>query len=93
MLQTPQPNQLWQSQWASELNALLAKPLSQGSLIGPFTLSVGNNVLNTRLGRSLQGWVVARVLGAPTALYEVSSDTSTLTLNSSAIATISLIVF
>ncbi len=92
-LNTPQPNPLWVSQWASELNPLLRKPLANTTTVGPITLAVGSNRINTHLGRPLQGWIVSRVLGAATALYEVSSDDATLTLNSTAIATIYLLVF
>lgn len=51
---------LMQTQWAQQLNGLLSNPLSNGMLLKEISLSTGNNAVNHKLGRKLQGWVLTR---------------------------------
>lgn len=45
-----------------------------------FTASPQTKQISTRLGRKPLGWLVTRVRGGVSALYETASDASTLTL-------------
>ena len=50
------PYELHQTQWASQLNPLLANLLVQGMLLNGQNLATGVNVINHKLGRAPQGW-------------------------------------
>lgn len=68
--------QLMQSKWSSELNPLLANPMSVGHLLSSVPLVSGSNVVNHGLGSKLQGWMTVRrrqwlSSGTPT-VYDVS---------------------
>lgn len=66
-------------------DALNNNPFLNGVMYAPGTqMTVGNNVISHRLGRTPQGWIVTRVTGAATNLYEVSRNERTITLNASA---------
>lgn len=84
-----------QTTWASQLDPLLAKPLSQAILLQNIEINIGNNTINHKLGRNLQGWVVSRVFDAVIGLYEIPSQlpSKTLILNANAAGTIDLLVF
>lgn len=87
---------MMQSQWASQLNPVIANSLVQGVLLERVSLSSGLNTINHRLGRKLKGWFVTRIRG-PASLYD-TQDTNqmpdkTLTLNSSAAVIVDLWVF
>lgn len=86
-----------QSSWASQLNPLLALPLSQGLLLKNVVLVSGTNAVNHKLGRALQGWIVTRVRNNAVTLYDLQdsnqSPALTLLLNASTGATVDLFVF
>lgn len=88
---------LLQTNWSSQLNPLLDKPLSSSLVLASVTLSTGDNVINHKLGRKLRGWIVTRMIGSFVQLYDKQSTNTisdkTLVLNSSATGLIDLIVF
>lgn len=85
--------QLMQSSWASQLNPLLALPTSSPSLLKNIKLVSGANVINHKLGRVPQGWIVTDVNAVITLYRSAAFNDLTLTLTSSGAATISLMVF
>ncbi len=85
-----------QNSWATAINPVLSNPANQSLLLKDVVLAVGDNTINHRLGRKLQGWIVIRK-NATADIYDKQSTNQmqelTLILHSSAIATISLEVF
>lgn len=85
-----------QTNWAKELNPVLAFPLNSGLILSQVALTTGANVVNHKLARKLQGWFIVRQRSAGTA-YDTqdSNQTPALTLNltSSANMTVDLVVF
>lgn len=88
---------LLQTNWAAQLNPIIQLPLSNSILLPLISLSMGDNVINHRLGRNLQGWIVTRMENAFVELFDKQSTNQmkdkTLILNSSAVGLIDLIVF
>jgi hypothetical protein len=85
-----------QNSWASVLNPFIANPFLNGILLKNISLSSGDNTINHKLGRNLQGWVLVRKRQSVD-IYD-KQDTNqmpdlTLVLNASATATIDLYVF
>lgn len=85
--------QLWQTQWKSQLDPVIAKPIVDGLLIENITLKNGTNVINHRLGRKMQGWIIVDI-NAGAAIYRSQPlNDLTLTLISGADCIVSLWVF
>jgi hypothetical protein len=96
MLPQKLPLELMQTSWASELNPVLANPLVQGQLLKSVSLVAGQNIVNHKLGRALQGWVVTRIRASAT-LYDQQDANKTpgltLVLQASAPVVVDLYVF
>lgn len=88
-----QTMQLLQTKWASELNPLLAKPLSNNSLLLGVKLINGVTVVDHLLGRQMQGWIISDIDSAATIFRSQPFNSKTLTLTSNAACTINLVVF
>ena len=71
---------------------LLKLPLLDGRLIQNVPLVIGNNRIEHKLGRQPLGWLIVDQTTA-SIIYRASWDKVSLTLNSSAVCTISLWVF
>ena len=84
---------MMQTQWASQINPILANPLNLGSLITGIQLKSGVNVINHGLGRPQQGWIIADQTAAASIYRSAPFNNLTLNLTSSAPVTISLMVF
>lgn len=87
---------LMQTAWASQLNPVVNQPQSSGVLLKQVSLVAGDNTIDHRLGRNLQGWQLVRVRAAAT-IYD-KQDTNqlqsrTLILNSSAPVVVDIFVF
>ena len=85
-----------QTNWASAINPVLNNAFNNGLLLKDQSLAVGANVINHKLGRKLQGWVLTRVRAA-SSIYD-TQDTNqspqlTLNLQSSAAVVVDLYVF
>lgn len=86
-----------QTKWATELNPILTNPVSNGLLLKGIILTTGANVINHKLGRKLQGWVVTRYIGGAASLYDTQDNNGmpqlTLNLTSSANVSVDIYVF
>lgn len=89
--------QLMQTAWASILEPVLRLPVNSGTILKSIELTIGANVINHRLGRKLQGWIVVGMHDAYSNLYDMQNTNQmpdkTLILNSSAATSIDLLVF
>jgi len=84
---------LMQTRWKSLIDPLLENALNSVSIIDNVVLAIGDNVINHKLGRKQQGWLVLDVNASTTIYRSADFNDKTLTLNSSATATIKLGVF
>lgn len=87
---------LMQTAWATQLNPIVQLPLVQGLVLQNVTLKAGDNTIDHRLGRKLQGWILTRVRAAAT-IYDKQDanqlSSRTLVLNSSAPVVVDIYVF
>lgn len=81
------------TRWKAILDPILENPLNNVSILKNVKLSVGNNVINHLLGRVQQGWFLTDINAASTIYRNADFNDKTLTLNSSAICTVSIGVF
>lgn len=91
-LSTKLPWDQAQTRWASQLNPLLANPVNT-LLFMDAVLVTGVNVLNHRLGKNQQGWIITDIQGIATIYRSAPFNDKTLTLTSSADVTLTLGVF
>lgn len=88
--------QLLQNSWGAVLNQLLRRPANNSILLKNVQLQVGANVVNHRLGRPLQGWVIIRKR-ADAAIYDTQDENQapalTLNLVSDTAVSVDLMVF
>lgn len=86
---------LMETSWASQLNPVLSNPIIQGVLQKNITLSAGTNIINHKLGRTIQGYIITGMHGAYSQIYDTNSTTPALTilLNSSVTTTIDIYCF
>jgi hypothetical protein len=82
-----------QTAWSSMINPFLGRPANQSNILQNVALASGTNVINHRLGRTMQGWVLSDIQGAATIYRSAPFNDLTLTLHSSAAVTVSLEVF
>lgn len=94
-LSTRLPYELLQTQWASQLNPLLANPVNSASLLTNIQLVVGTNVLNHLLGQVQQGWFLTDIQGECTysPYRNAPFNALTLSLYSPSAVTVSIGVF
>lgn len=85
-----------QNRWASVIEPVISNPANNSLLLKNVVLASGTNVINHRLGRKLQGWVIVRKRG-PAAIYDNQDGNQipelTLVLVSDAAVTVDLEVF
>lgn len=84
---------LLQTRYRSVLNPLLALPISNASFLTDIDLINGTTIVNHKLGRKMQGWVVTDVNAAATIYRAMPLNDKTLTLVSNAACTVSLMVY
>lgn len=84
-----------QDKWATQLDPVVDNAVLKGVMLKGIVLTVGDNTINTKLQRPLQGWIVTDMQGAFTQLFRKPSDLPFLTmvLNSSAVSTVDLLVY
>ena len=87
------PFQMMQSKWASELNPIIANPMTNMQILKNISLVSGTNVINHRLGQTQQGWLLTDIQGAASIYRSAPFNNLTLTLTSSAAVTVSIGVF
>lgn len=79
---------LLQTAWASQINPVLANPLVNGIFQKNVVLTPGINVINHKLGRALQGYVITGMHNIFSQIFDTTSNTPNLTLNlNSSVAT------
>jgi hypothetical protein len=78
---------------ASALNPVLSNPLLKGIMLTDVVLAIGDNVINTGLGKNQTGWFVVDQNAASSIHRSAPFNGLTLTLNSSAVVTASIWVF
>lgn len=81
-----------QTAWSSMLNPVLGNPITSGRLVEDVALVNGTTVVNHKLGRALQGWIIVNINGIAN-IYSPASNNLTLTLVSDAVVNVSLYVF
>jgi hypothetical protein len=79
--------------WAASINPLIENPMNNGILITGLVLASGANIINHKLGRAPQGWIIVDIQGIASIYRSAPFNSTTLTLFSSADITISLGVF
>lgn len=84
---------LMQTNWAADINPVLANPLSSGIFLKNVTLVNGVTTVNHLLARMQQGWIISDVNGAATIYRSQPFNNLTLTLTSNAAVTVTLYVF
>ncbi len=84
---------LLQNRWSSQLNPVLANPLTNPTILKNIALVSGANVINHKLGQTMQGWFVTDINASATVYRSAPFNDLTLTLTASAPCTISLGVF
>lgn len=86
--------QLLQSQWAQALNPLLVNPLTLGLQLQPVSLAATTPLtINHLLGRVQQGYFITSQNASANIWQTQPFNNKTLTLEASAIVTISLWVY
>lgn len=85
------------TKWAAVLNPLLKNPALDSILLQNVTLISGNNVINHKLGRPLQGWKITRMHKNFAQIYDTQDSNQmpqlTLNLNASTGIVIDIEVF
>lgn len=84
---------LLQTNWTAILDPVVANPIVKGIFLKDQHLLSGANVLNHRLGRRIQGWIVTDRNGAASIYRSQPLNDLTLTLTVSADVTVTLYVF
>ncbi len=86
-----------QNIWGSIIDPVVANPVNNSLLLKSIALSSGNNVINHRLGRKLQGWKITRMRSVAISIYDTQDDNGmpdlTLNLNASAPCVVDIEVF
>lgn len=82
-----------QNKWASQLNPLLNQPANNGIILSNINLVTGVNVINHKLNKKQQGWIITDLNAAVTIYRSQPFNDKTLTLTSSGPCTINLQVF
>ena len=86
---------LLQNSWKSSIDPVITNPLTLGILQKNIPLVVGVNSINHKLGRNIQGYVIAGMHGVYSQIFDSPSlnPSLTLTLNSSVATVIDLYCF
>lgn len=84
---------LLQTKYRAILNPLIALPILNGNQLLAQPLVIGSNVINHRLGRMQQGYLITDLTGPATVYRSASFNDKTLTLTSNANCNISLWCF
>lgn len=84
-----------QTRWASILNPIIANPILSGIALNEIRLQSGQNVINHKLQRKMQGWFITDMAAAAT-VYKPDVfpfNNLTLTLTASVPVTVNLWVY
>ena len=84
---------LVQTQWKAQLDPVLASPITAPLVIANIFLASGTTVVNHKLGRKMQGWILTDINGAAQVHRSAPLNDKTLTLTSNAAVTCNILVF
>ncbi len=87
------PWELAQDRWSTILSPVLNSEINQGRLITGIALINGSKVIDHKLGRKQQGYMIVDQDAAATIYRSAALNDKTLTLTSNAICNIALWVF
>lgn len=87
------PLDLMQTKWKSELDPVLANPVTNVSILKGVSLATGVNVINHLLGKTQQGWFLTDLDSAATVYRSAAFNKLTLTLTASGPAVVNIAVF
>lgn len=91
------PSQLdWEAsrtKWKSQLDPVLANPLTNPRVLNKIVLTSGVNVINHGLQRDQQGWFITDINASASIYRSQPFNDKTLTLTSSAGATVNIVVY
>lgn len=88
------PYELLQTQWAEQLNPILANPIMQGLAITGIILNATTpKLINTGLGRIPQGWFLIDNMASCNVWRTEPFNSRNITLSASADTTISIWIF
>lgn len=87
------PLDLMQTRWASEIEPVINLPPNQGVLLKNIQLANGVTVINHRLSKQMQGYIITDQDAAASIHRSKPLNASTLTLTSNAACNISLWCF
>lgn len=85
-----------QTQWASSINPVLTNPLINGIFLKNIALINGTTIINHRLQRDIQGYLIVGINAAATIFDNQATNQSpdlTLSLTSNAACIVNLYVF
>lgn len=98
MVKLPQklPIDQMQNQWAAAINPVLSSPIVSGLQLNNVALANGTTVINHKLGRKLQGWLIVGI-NANATIHDNQATNQmsdlTLSLTSNAAVTVNLWVY
>ena len=84
---------MMQTRWASVLNQIIDNPANKSVLLTGIALKAGVNVINHRLGRMMQGWVIADKDSGANIYRSAPMNELTLTLTTDIASNVILEVF
>lgn len=87
------PLPMMQTTWASQIDPVLQFAPNQGLLLLNVPLVVGSNVINHRLSRQQQGWIITDQTAAASIYRSQPFNSLTLTLVTDAITNVNLWVY
>lgn len=84
-----------QTTWAQLIEPVLNNPIVQGNQLKQVQLSAGNNTINHKLGRNLQGYIVTAMYSSYAQIYTQPSNFPELllVLNASAPTIVDIYVY
>lgn len=82
-----------ENKWKSIIDPVLSNPMTNMGILKNVSLVIGNNVINHLLGQIQQGWIITDIQGVSEIYRSAPFNNLTLTLNSSAVVTVSIGVF
>ncbi len=96
LIKLPDPQAMdMETKWKAILDPVIATPISNGLLLTNINLVVGATIINHKLGRMMQGWIITDItdnIGAQ--IYKSAPlNDKTLTLTSAISTKIALWVF
>jgi hypothetical protein len=79
-----------QTKWPSQIDPVLNFAPNKGTLLTNIALVTGSNVINHKLGKTQQGWIVTDQTAAASLYRSAAFNNLTLTLTASAPTTVNL---